>query len=149
MAALGSMTPERQHMNKAYSHNDHHWGITVTIKRCYHVKHLYYRSDRTCFNFFLKIVVLCIWHCVDWYVQGATPKCPKLECCAKTACSTVVRRWESRAVSFANHSAKRCSVLCTSPITYTCHMPLLSHLSCFHHVSNVSCRFQIIILLVM
>jgi hypothetical protein len=39
-------------MNKAYSHNDHHWGITITIKRRYHVKHLYYRSDRTCFNFF-------------------------------------------------------------------------------------------------
>jgi hypothetical protein len=55
MAALGSTTPERQHMNKAYSHNDHHWGITITIKRCYHVKHLYYRSDRTCFNFFAKI----------------------------------------------------------------------------------------------
>jgi hypothetical protein len=52
MAALGSTIPERQHMNKAYSHNDHHWGITVTIKRRYHVKHLYYRSDRTCFNFF-------------------------------------------------------------------------------------------------
>jgi hypothetical protein len=41
-------------MNKAYSHNDHHWGITITIKRRYHVKHLYYRSDRTCFNFFVK-----------------------------------------------------------------------------------------------
>jgi hypothetical protein len=46
--------PERQHMNKAYSHNDHHWGITITIKRRYHVKHLYYRSDRTFFNFFFQ-----------------------------------------------------------------------------------------------
>jgi hypothetical protein len=42
-------------MNKAYSHNDHNWGITITIKRRYHVKHLYYRSDRTCFNFFFFV----------------------------------------------------------------------------------------------
>jgi hypothetical protein len=57
MAALGSTTAERQHMNKAYSHNDHHWGIIITIKRRYHVKHLYYRSDRTCFNFFTSSVL--------------------------------------------------------------------------------------------
>jgi hypothetical protein len=52
MAALGSTTAERQHMNKAYSHNDHHWGVTIKIKRLYHVKHLYNRSDRTCLWFF-------------------------------------------------------------------------------------------------
>ena len=32
---------------------------------------------------------------------------PKLECGAKTACRTVVRRKVSRAVLFVNHSVKR------------------------------------------
>jgi hypothetical protein len=41
MAALGSTTAERQHMNKAYSHNDHHWGITIKIKRRYQLEHVY------------------------------------------------------------------------------------------------------------
>jgi hypothetical protein len=49
-------------MNKAYSHNDHHWGITIKIKRRYHVKHLYYRSDRTCLWFFYSLICILHYH---------------------------------------------------------------------------------------
>jgi len=37
--------------------------------------------------------------------------------------------------------------LSTFPVPYTCHMPLLSHSSCFDHLKNIWCIFQIIILL--
>jgi len=47
------------------------------------------------------------------YVRDATPKSVKLECCMKTACSTVVRCWVSQAVLFLNHSAKWHSVVRT------------------------------------
>jgi len=44
-------------------------------------------------------------------VRDATQKFPKLQCRAKTACSTVVRRKVSRALPFVNHSAKRHSAM--------------------------------------
>jgi len=57
------------------------------------------------------------------YVQGATPKSPKLECCTKTACSTVMRRCVLQAVQFVNHSAKGHSVVRTlSRSRPTCRM---------------------------
>ena len=39
--------------------------------------------------------------------------------------------------------------LCNSSVPHQCHMPLLSHPSCFDHVNIIRCRFQIITLLVM
>ena len=39
--------------------------------------------------------------------------------------------------------------LCNSSVPHPCHMRLLSHPSCFDHVSIIGCRFQIITLLVM
>jgi hypothetical protein len=45
-------------------------------------------------------------------IRGATQNFPKFECRAKTACSTVVGLYVSRAVPFVNQSAKwRCAVL--------------------------------------
>ena len=41
------------------------------------------------------------------------------------------------------------NALSTSPLPYTCHMPLLSHPSCFDHLNNMCCIFQNIILFVM
>jgi len=39
------------------------------------------------------------------------------------------------------------NLLCTFSVPHPCHMSLLSHPSCFDHVNNIWCRFQIIKLL--